>query len=129
VVDSPEQKAGLAKAALGQSFIGDAAIVLVFLADVERSAVKYAQRGRTLFALQDATIAAAYAQLCATALGLASCWVGAFDDAQVANVLGAPAGLWPIAILPIGVPAETPQRPPRRSHAALLLRTQAGPPH
>ena len=106
VVEGIEGKAALAEAAHGQSFIRQASIVVVFLADPARSAAKYDRRGRELFSLQDATIAAAYAQLAATALGLASCWVGAFDDERVARVLKAPADLRPVAILPIGDPAE-----------------------
>jgi len=39
-----------------------------------------------LYCVQDATLAAAYAQLAATALGLATCWVGAFDEAAVRRV-------------------------------------------
>lgn len=34
----------------------------------------------TLFALQDATISASSAWIQAVALGLASCWVGNFDE-------------------------------------------------
>jgi nitroreductase len=63
VVENPKTKSALADAAHGQRFIAQASVVLVFFADAARSAAKYAQRGRLLFALQDATLAAAYAQL------------------------------------------------------------------
>jgi len=122
LVESGEAKAALAEAAFGQSFLAQAPLVLVFFADPERSGAKYSQRGRTLFALQDATIAAAYAQLSAAAIGLGSCWVGAFDDAAVARVLAAPDELRPVAIIPIGVAAEAPERPVRRSRDALVVR-------
>ena len=122
VVESGETRVALAEAALGQSFIAQAPTVLVFFADLERSSAKYGGRGRALFAIQDATIAAAYAQLAASALGLASCWVGAFNDDAVARVLESPAELRPVAILPIGLPAEAPERPARRSHDALVVR-------
>ncbi len=122
VVESASTKADLVEAALGQSFIAQAPLVLVFFADPDRSAAKYGQRGRELFAVQDATIAAAYAQLAASALGLASCWVGAFDDHAVARVVHSPAGLKPVAIVPIGAAAEAPERPARRSRHALVVR-------
>ena len=122
VVENPEAKAALANAAYGQHFIAEASVVLVFLADPERSAAKYGQRGRLLFSLQDATLAAAYTQLSAADLGLGSCWVGAFDDAAVADAVNAPKDLRPIAIIPLGESAEMPDRPPRRSRRELVVK-------
>ncbi|MBK8162792.1 MAG: nitroreductase family protein [Gammaproteobacteria bacterium] len=87
---------------------------LVFCADTGRAAEQYGERGRALFALQDATIAAAYAQLAVVAAGLGSTWVGAFDAAEVARVLGLETGLQPIALLSVGYPAELPPPTPRR---------------
>lgn len=107
-------KVMLAEAAYGQAFVSQAAIVMVFWADPERSASRYSERGRQLFAVQDATLAAAYVQLAATSLDLGSCWVGAFNEQAVSRALGEPAGLRPVAILPIGFPAEQPERPARR---------------
>lgn len=104
----------LSESAQGQTFIAEAPICLVFFTDPERSAGKYGERGQTLYAIQDTTIAAAYAQLAAEAAGLASTWVGQFDEASVRSLLGADAGLRPIAMLAIGYPAEIPQATPRR---------------
>jgi nitroreductase len=120
IVESPETKARLSEAALGQGFIAEAPLVLVFLADTRRSETTYGLRGATLFCIQDATIAAAYAQLSAAAQGLGSCWVGAFDEERVATLLGVPAHLRPIALMPIGYPAETPARPERRPVSELV---------
>jgi nitroreductase len=124
-VERPELKSALAAAALDQAFIAQAPVVLVFLADVRRSESKYGRRGATLFCIQDATIAAVYAQLAAAALGLASCWIGAFDDERVAKVLAAPDAMRPVAILPVGYPAEHPTRPPRRPLQDLVRRDRA----
>ena len=114
VVTDRDQKRALAKASLGQEFVAAAPIVLVFCARPERSAGRYGERGRRLYSLQDATIACAYAQLAATALGLGTVWVGAFDDDAVVKVLGTKAGWRPVAILPIGYPSESPAATPRR---------------
>ena len=46
--------------------------------------------------------------------GLASCWIGAFDDRAVAEAIGAVPPVTPIAVLPIGHPAESGGRPTRR---------------
>jgi nitroreductase len=122
VIDGHETMAALAAAAFGQGFIAEARVVLVFCASPARSEAKYGERGARLYCLQDATIAACYAQLAAAAQGLASCWVGAFDEARVAAVLRLPAGLRPLTLMPIGHAAEAPERPPRRSLDALVRR-------
>jgi nitroreductase len=115
LVASADRRRAVAHAALGQTFIAQAPLALVFCAAPDRSATKYDQRGRQLYAIQDATIACAYAQLAATALGLASTWVGAFDTAALRTAIAAPEGEVPVAILPIGYAAETPAPAPRRS--------------
>lgn len=114
VVQEPKRKAALAKAALGQEFVAKAPVVLAFVADPERSAAKYGERGASLFCVQDAAIAAAYLQLAATALGLASCWVGAFDEREAAAALKVPRKMRVVTLMPVGYPAEKPTRPPRR---------------
>ncbi|MEM5773258.1 MAG: nitroreductase family protein [Candidatus Aenigmatarchaeota archaeon] len=114
LVQDENKKRELALASFAQSFVAEAPVVLVFCANPERSGKKYGKRGKSLYSIQDATIAAAYAQLASTALGLASCWVGAFDDEEVLKVLGKPEGLQPVAIIPIGYPAEEPRATERR---------------
>lgn len=113
VTDS-DKRGQLAQAAYQQDFLFQAPVCLVFSADPERSAGQFGERGRTLYAIQDTTIAASYAQLAAVAAGLASAWVGDFDAAQVRRVLNICAGLEPIAILTLGYPAEIPEPTARR---------------
>jgi len=110
----------LTKAAVGQDFIEQAPLALVFCAHPARSAQKYGQRGSTLYCVQDATIACATAQLAVTALGLATVWVGAFDDDGVRQAIGVGHDLRPIAILPIGYAAETPEHRSRRALVELV---------
>ncbi|MBP7826906.1 MAG: nitroreductase family protein [Verrucomicrobia bacterium] len=105
----------LARACFNQDFIAAAPVVLVFCADPARSAAKYGPLGESLYSVQDATVATAYAELAAAALGLSACWVGAFVDKNIAALLRLRAGLRPIALLPIGWPAEQPPRTPRRA--------------
>lgn len=114
----------LARATSGQDFITQAALVLVFCAHPARSAQKYRERGTSLYCIQDATIACAYAQLAVTALGLGSVWVGAFDEAAVRQAIGVGHELRPVAFLPIGYAAETPERRTRRDLAELVHRIE-----
>ena len=129
VVKDSKRKEELANAAGGQSFVAEAPVCLVFLAYAERSSRKYGKRGAELYCLQDATIATSYAALAATALGLTSTWVGAFDDEAVARVVGAPGSKRPIAILPVGYAAETPEITPRRPIGEIVDSETSGTPY
>jgi nitroreductase len=89
-------------------------VVLAFCANPDRAAARYAQRGKKLYAVQDATIACTHAMLAATALGLGSVWVGAFGEREVSEALNLPGSVVPVALLPIGYPAETVEPRSRR---------------
>ena len=114
----------MTRAAVGQDFIEQAPLALVFCAHPARSARKYSQRGTTLYCVQDATIACAYAQLAVTALGLASVWVGAFNEEEARAAIGVGEDLRPVAILPIGYAAETPEHRSRRALTELVQRIE-----
>lgn len=120
VVKNPDKKRALARAAYGQNFIYEAPLSLVFLANPKRSWTKYKNRGADLYCIQDATIAAAYAQLAVHALGLGSVWVGAFDDNAVRRVVGGSEDLRPVAVIPVGYPAERPYATSRRKLEELV---------
>lgn len=115
VVQDPGHKLVLARAAWGQGFVAAAGIDMVFGANRARSARRYGGRGRNLYCIQDATIACAFAMLAATAEGLASTWVGAFDDRSVAAAIDAGDDVVPVAILAIGYPAEEGYQTSRRA--------------
>ncbi len=110
----------LARAAGDQESIAQAPLALVFCANTARASRKYGTRGGSLYCVQDATIACAYAQLAATSLGLASVWVGAFDDNAVRQALGIGRDLLPISILPVGYAGEKPQATTRRPLDSLV---------
>jgi nitroreductase len=114
VVRDAVLKRALIEAAGGQEQAGAVPVVLVFCANPARSAPKYHQRGERLYSVQDATIACTFAMLAATALGLATVWVGAFDDEAVKTALSLPKGWLPVAMLPVGYAAESPLPSPRR---------------
>lgn len=121
VVRAPSLRRRLARAALDQDFVAEAPVVLVFLADPLASGVKYGRRGQTLYAIQDATIACAYAQLAACDAGLGACWVGAFHEEEVRGALGLGQDLRPVALLPLGYPAEVPEITSRRALSEMVV--------
>jgi nitroreductase len=126
VIESDNLRKELAQAASNQEFLFQAPVVLVFCSNPSRNEWRYKARGSGLYCLQDATIACTYAMLAATALGLSTVWVGAFNDKLVLNVLGNPSGLTPVALLPIGYAAEESRELIRKPLKELVHSDQGG---
>lgn len=114
VVKDAQLRKNLAAAALGQTFIANAPVVLAFMALPQTSAKRYGGRGVRLYAIQDATIACTYAMLAATALGLSSTWVGAFREDEVKQILNSSVDHLPVVLLPLGFGMEKPLATPRK---------------
>ena len=119
VVVGPEMKRALALAAFSQEHVEAASVVIVVCADVERSSTRYGDRG-SLYAIQDASAATMCLLLAAHASGLGACWTGAFDDALVRGALDLEERVIPVALVPLGFPAETPSAQPRRDPAEMV---------
>lgn len=107
-------KRRLAVAALDETFIAEAPVVIVVCANVHRTSWRYKRRGEELYCIQDTAAATQNMLLAAYSLGYGTCWIGAFDDDAVAEVIQVPPGVRPVAIIPLGRPAEKPRPPPRR---------------
>lgn len=96
-------------------------VIFVICSVPEESAKEYGERGRNLYALQDATIFASYLQLSATSLGLASCWVGSFDEKEVSKMLDLPESLVPVVMIPVGYTQDEPREKSRKSLEEIVL--------
>jgi nitroreductase len=114
VVRDANTKRRLAEAALNQFFIEKAPVVIVVCTDWNRSGQGYGSRGTNLYCIQDTAAATQNMLLATVALGLGACWVGAFQEDIVRVVLSVPKGLRPVAIVPVGRPAEKPNPPHKR---------------
>jgi len=108
IVRKPEIKRRLVEAALGQTFIEEAPVVIVVCANEEHSSQGYGVRGKTLYCIQDTAAAIQNIHLTAYSLGLGTCWVGAFREEEAREILKIPRGIRPVAIIPVGYPAEAP---------------------
>ncbi len=115
VVRPGEKLEELERAAWDQESIGQSQACLVFCANPEKSAAEYGKRGRELYCIQDATIAATFALLKIFDLGLSTVWIGAFDEKEVKNIVGSGINR-PVVIMPVGYAGE---EPPQTSRAGL----------
>jgi SagB-type dehydrogenase family enzyme len=98
-----DKRAKLAAAALEQDWLNDAPVTIVIAAVYERTARKYKHRAERYVHLEVGH-AAQNVHLQAVALDLGTVVVGAFDDAQVKQVLPLAANEQPLCLMPVGKP-------------------------
>jgi len=110
VVKDAKVKERLFEAALRVASIKSAPIAIVVCADMERMGLRYGEKGKQVYAIQDTAHASLTLALVAHALGLGCDMIRAFDEADVASILELPPHLKPTMILAIGHPAELPAR-------------------
>ncbi len=108
VVQEPERRRRLAEAAVRQTFVAEAPVVIVACRNMERNAAKYGGRGRDFYNVIDVSLASMVILLAAHNEGLGACFVGAYLDREVSRILGLPEHVRPVGIIPIGWPAESP---------------------
>lgn len=113
LVQSKKLKKTLAQAANDQMFLADAAVIVVAVGDPEVSA-KWHEK--------DTMIALEHMALAATALGYGTCWIGAFKEGTVKNLLHIPERVKVVALMPIGVPDEKPAARTRREPSEISFR-------
>jgi nitroreductase len=104
VVQDDERKRLLAQASSRGKLIAEAPAVIVAFAVEEDIPITI---GGYISAYPlDVAVAVDHIQLAATAQGLGTNWLIEFNEEKVRAVLRVPEGIHPIAIVPIGFPAE-----------------------
>ena len=111
VVKNKETKKKLAKAAFGQSFIGEAPVVIVACGTETKSIMGCGQPTHTV----DVSIACAYMILQAYELGLGTCWIGAFKEDETKKILNIPEHVRVVAMTPLGYPNQPPSQKSRKN--------------
>ncbi|WP_134485535.1 nitroreductase family protein [Candidatus Nitrosocosmicus franklandus] len=120
-VVNEQKKQDLVKAANNQPYV-QAPLVLVFCMNPDRIKLKFSFEILHKFSIQDATLAAGYAQLAAHALGLSSIWIGMINEDMVKSVIG--TDLQPSSILCIGYPKKMLMPKPKRNLTDLIHTVQ-----
>lgn len=96
-----DRRQALARAALYQTWLGDAPVVVVFTAIYARTTRKYGERGER-YVHMEVGHAAQNLLLQAKAQALGSVVVGAFRDGKVSKVLDLPDNTQPMILVPVG---------------------------
>ena len=121
-VTAKELKERLTIAAGGQTFLSRAPVVFVVCAVPQESAERHGERGFTLYAFQDTAALTQNLLIAIHLLGYASCWISAFDEKQVIEVLNIPQGIRPVSIIPVGkLEGKLPSKPERRDMHEIII--------
>jgi len=116
VIRTPELRLALREAYEPKWFVEAPVIICV----CAREAEAWRRGDGKSYADVDAAIAMDHLILAAAAEGLGTCWIGAFKPEPVRRLLDLPAGLEPVAMTPLGVPAESPELRARKELQELV---------
>lgn len=110
VVRDQDKRKMLSEAANGQPYVEKASAVIVGCATEPENIMPCGQYCYPI----NLAIALDHMSLAATAEGLGSCWIGAFQEDKVKEILHIPEKIRVVAMLILGYPAESPAARPRR---------------
>jgi len=113
VIIHDEQKQAIAEACYEQYEIVQAGALILVCAEPEKAERYYGLRGERLYSIQNCAAAIENMLLEAHSLGLATRWVGGFDEDAVKSMLGIPEEIRPQAIIAVGYAKEIPPKPPK----------------
>lgn len=103
VVRDLETRRKLVSAAMGQKYIEQAPVTIVACAVGTDYYMPCGQLAYTV----DVSIALSFMMLEATELGLGTCWLGAFHEDKVKDILNIPDAMRVVAVMPLGYPSES----------------------
>jgi len=104
LVKDKAKKTEISLACLRQKHVEDAPLLIVVCANLEKVAIKFGERGKNLYAIQDTGAAIQNMLLAVHGLGLGASWVHAFEEEAIKRILKIPDRLRPVGVLAIGFP-------------------------
>ncbi len=116
VVKDAEKRARLAEAARGQKFVAEAPVVIAACATMTDHIMTCGHPSHLI----DLAIAIDHMTLAARELGLGSCWIGAFHQDAVKEILDIPQQVEVIELLPLGYPTDWPSPTSRRDRDEIV---------
>lgn len=107
IVKDQKKRKKLAVASRNQSFVAQAPVVIVACGFPDRC---YQHQGNYMKSWPiDVSIALDHLMLRAWEEGLGTCWIGAFREEEVKEILSIPDGVKVLALTPLGFPHEIPR--------------------
>jgi len=119
VIKDPAIRERLVTACKGQTFVGEAPVVIAACGREDRAYQKMGGYWNSLPV--DIGISFAHLMLAATAEGLGTCWIGAFIEEEVRAILGVPPEVKIVALTPLGHPAGERMTRPRKPLDEIIM--------
>ncbi|MCX8036486.1 MAG: nitroreductase family protein [Candidatus Sumerlaeia bacterium] len=104
VVTNRETRTRLAAACRNQNFIAQAPVIIVGCGFPAKAYQRMGGSGNSVDI--DVAIAFDHLMLAAAEAGLGTCWIGAFEEKAVKEILGVPDEAKVVALTPLGYPTE-----------------------
>ncbi|MFW6007278.1 MAG: nitroreductase family protein [Bacillota bacterium] len=116
VVKDENLRSNLVKAANNQSFVGEAPVIIVA---VSLNPERIMSCEVPAYAV-DLSIAMDHITLVAAEKGLGTCWIGAFSQSEVKNILDIPEKYKVLTLMPLGYPADSPGTKSRKDFEEII---------
>lgn len=110
VVKDKETRKRLCEAAKGQKFVEEAPLVIACCAETDNYTMSCGQPCYPI----DVAIAMTNMTLKAVEEGLGTCWIGAFYEDKVKEILGIPKDIRIVELLSLGYPSSNPKENSRK---------------
>ncbi len=104
LITEADLKKKIARAANGQQFIAGAPVIVVGVGIPAQAYKGMGGHGNSVDV--DLAIALDHLTLAAAADGLGTCWIGAFNEQEMKEVIGVPPEAKIVALTPLGYPAK-----------------------
>ena len=118
IVKDPSTRQALMTAAANQKFVGEAPVVIACCAVTDNHLMRCGQLCYPI----DVSIAIDHITLQAVEEGLGTCWIGAFYEDQVKQILDIPEDVRVVELLTLGYPADEPKEKNRLSLETIVMR-------
>lgn len=118
VVSDARKRKALSEAANNQSFVAEAPLVIAACSVETEYVMKCGQQAYPI----DTAIAVDHMTLQAVEEGLGTCWIGAFDEKKVKEILNIPDSVRVVQLLTLGYPSAEPRLTSRKSLDEIVTR-------
>lgn len=116
IVKNKKTREKLVEAANGQKFVSEAPVTIVACSTESERIMPCGQHAYTV----DLAIAVSFMILEATEQGLGTCWLGAYDEEKVRNILNIPERIRVPAMFTLGYADENPHQRPRKHLSEII---------
>ena len=116
VVKDEDLRKKLVPACKNQKFVGEAPVVIAGCATNPDYVMTCGEHSSSI----DLAIALDHMSLEAASLGLGTCWIGAFYQDQVKEILGVPVNVRVVPLMPLGYPEELESKTERKPLSEII---------